>query len=311
MSPARATRGDERALGMTSALAGFIIWGLSPLFFAQFSSDALLILAHRVTWSLPCLAIIVWVIGAWPRVKAALADPKALGILSVTTLLIAANWGLYIWAVTNGRILETSLGYYLNPLVNVALGVILLKERLSRMQGRALALATAGVLLQIWAIGALPLISIALPLLFGFYGYLRKIIAVDAAPGLFIEIALVFPIALGALGVMGAFAAPASLEEGAPREAILLLLSGPVTVAPLLFFNIGAKRLFLSTIGILQFVAPTLSFAIGLSFGEEMNPLRLISFALIWLGLILYVRDARKRDAKGLNETALPMSDEA
>ncbi len=288
-----ATHDPGRAVGVAAAVGAFVTWGLFPLYFIGMGDlPALEILAYRLFWSLPTMILVVFALQKGRALIEALKQPKTLAVLFVTTLLIAVNWGVYIYATTSGQVLAASLGYYINPLVNMALGVVILGERLTRRQTAAIALAAVGVGLQVVAVGALPWISLVLALTFGFYGLLRKRADADPVAGLTVEVTLVFPMALVYLAwIQGGQA----WSEGAGPLAYLAL-AGPLTAAPLLLFAVGARRLMLSTVGAIQFIGPTLQFSIGVATGERVAPLTAFAFVFIWAGFALYVWDARRKE---------------
>jgi len=274
--------------GFLLGLAAYTLWGVLPLYFKAIASVAPVdIVAHRVLWSLPFLGLLIFAGKGWPKVRAAAASRKTLGVLMVTALLIGGNWLLYVYAVTGGHILAASFGYYLNPLANVLLGRFVLKEQLSRLQWMAVAIAGAGI--SVLAAGALGQLWISLTLCvsFALYGLLRKVVRADAMTGLAIETTLLLPLALGWLAWRTATGAPAfgatHLVSG------LLLLAGIVSTTPLLLFTAAARKLAYSTLGMLQFIAPTLQFLIGVWYGEPFTRAHAIAFAAIWTALALYV----------------------
>jgi len=225
--------------------------------------------------------------------------------LAASTALIVVNWTLFVWAVNNGRTLETSLGYYLNPLLSMAAGAWLFREKLDRFGGWAIAAAAVGVALQGLALGAVPLISLALAFSFAAYGVIRKQVSVDAQTGLFIECLLILPFGLAYVLWLEGAGAGHFTDSGA--SVFWLMAAGPITVAPLVLFSWAARRLPLSTVGFLQFLAPTLSFCIGVSQGEELNALRVLSFVFIWTGAAVYAAGAWRRSrAVKLAEAAPP-----
>jgi chloramphenicol-sensitive protein RarD len=289
---------DENARrGLYYGLAAYGLWGVLPIYFKALADVAPIdIVAHRIIWSLPFLALLLSIAAGWREVRQALASRRTMALLLLTALLIGVNWLLYVYAVVSGRILAGSLGYYLNPLMNVLLGRIVLKERLSGLQWAAVASAAAGIsALAIGALGQL-WISLALAVSFGTYGLLRKIAPVDAVAGLAIETGLLFPIAAAWLA-WGLAAGQPSFGDGGATTA-LLVLGGLVTMTPLLLFTGAARRLRYSTLGMLQFIAPTLQFLIAvLLYGEAFTTAHAIAFGAIWAALALYVvalaRDAR------------------
>jgi chloramphenicol-sensitive protein RarD len=275
--------------GILAALGAYVLWGLVPIYFKQLGSvPALEIIAHRVLWSLLLVGILLAMRGALGPVWRHAGNPRTLAHAALAAALVMSNWLVFVWAVNADRILETSLGYFITPLVSIVLGVFVLHERLRPRQWAAVSLAVLGVALEGWRIGGLPWVSLVLAASFGSYGLLRKQLPVDAAGGLFLETACATPFALCYLlwlGNTGSFGQSATID-------ILLVASGPVTAIPLLLFAIGARRLPLATMGFLQYVAPSLSFAVALFFyGESMNAARLLAFAAIWAGLALYTAD--------------------
>ncbi|MGD9509937.1 MAG: EamA family transporter RarD, partial [Geminicoccaceae bacterium] len=250
---------DSRA-GLVMAATAFTLWGVYPFYFKALEHvPPLEIVAHRIFWSTLTLAPLIQLRGAWPEVMATLFDSKLRWGLLASTLLIAANWFVYVVAVTSGNVLDASLGYFLCPLVSVALGVAFLKERLSRAQKASVALASAAVVLLIVMLGIVPKIALFLAISFGLYGLAKKRLPIDPNTALFLECALLVP---ASVVITVWLAASGTLEtlEGDPRTVLLLALSGIVTVGPLLLFAMGAKRLPLSTIGVLQYIAPSMLF---------------------------------------------------
>jgi chloramphenicol-sensitive protein RarD len=275
--------------GFVLGLAAYALWGVLPIYFKLLASiGAVDIVAHRVLWSLPFLAILIALTRTWAKVRAAAARPKTLGILILTAILIGTNWLLYVYAVTGGHILAASFGYYLNPLANVLLGRFVLDEKLNRLQWTAVAIAAAGItVLAAGALGQLWL-SLALCVTFALYGLLRKIVQADALTGLAVETGILFPLAIAWLG-WGALASQPVLGT-TTRDTELLLLAGVVSTTPLLLFTAAAKRLQYSTLGMLQFIAPTLQFLIAvLLYGERVTIADAIAFPAIWAALVLYV----------------------
>jgi len=255
----------------------------------------------------PFGALIILARRQWPEVKSALVDRTMLAWLALAALCISINWLIYIWAVQNDRIFETSLGYYINPLMYVGVGVALLGERLRRLQIVAVVLASFGVLFLAVSGGVFPWVALSLAGLFTAYGVIRKKIAIGAMPGLFIETSLLFPIA--AIWMIWLVATQqASLTAGDGGLSALLVLGGPVTVLPLLFFAIAAKRVTLTTIGFMQFLAPTLQFFTGLYYGERLTTAHLVCFGSIWAAVLFFSIDAfrtgtKKRGKKGVEPT--------
>jgi chloramphenicol-sensitive protein RarD len=288
------TAGKEGVLaatheGVLAALGAYVIWGLVPIFFKQLATvPALEIIAHRVLWSLVLVGALLWARGALGSVWRHATNPTTLARAALAAALVMTNWLTFVWAVNADRILETSLGYFITPLVSIVLGVVVLHERLRPRQWLAVALALAGVAIEGWRIGGLPWVSLVLAATFGSYGLLRKQLPVDAAGGLLLETACATPFAalyLLWLGHSGSFGDAATTD-------LLLITSGAVTAIPLLLFAIGARRLPLTTMGFLQYVAPSLTFLVAiLLYDEPMTLARLAAFAAIWSGLALYTAD--------------------
>lgn len=279
--------------GVAYAFTAFLIWGLSPIYWkALHRVPAVEIILHRVVWSFAFLVPLVMVGRQWPALKAVATSPKTLGILSATSILVAVNWLIYIWAVNNGRVLQASLGYYINPLVNVLLGVVFLRERLRPAQSVAVSLAALGVLNLALRYGTFPWISLALAFSFGLYGLVRKVAAVGPLVGLTVETLLlavpagIWMVHLNRIG-SGAF-----LASGVATD-LLLLGTGILTSTPLLLFNLGAKRITLTTLGLVQYTAPTGMLLLGITlFQEPFTTIQAITFGLIWAALALYSWDS-------------------
>jgi chloramphenicol-sensitive protein RarD len=275
--------------GFLYGLAAYGLWGILPIYFKLLQDvPSIDIVAHRVVWSLLVLALLVTIGRAWDQIVTAVRNRKTLAILLLTSLLIGTNWLLYVYAINSGNILAGSLGYYLNPLANILLGRFILKERLSKLQWAAVAIAAGGI--AVLAAGALGTLWISLTLCFSFatYGLLRKIVAVDSLAGLTIETFLLFPIALLWLALGGTEGRPFLGAGG--TETALLMAAGIVSTVPLLCFTAAARRLAYSTVGMLQFIAPTLQFALAVAvYGEPFTRAHAIAFACIWAALLLYV----------------------
>jgi len=275
--------------GFALGVAAYGLWGVLPVYFKALRSiDSVDIVAHRIVWSAPVLAALLSFSGTWGDVREALRNRRVVILLTVTALLIGGNWLLYVYAVNSGHILAGSLGYYLNPLANVLLGRIVLKERLSWLQWAAVALAAAGI--SALAIGALGQLWISLTLCASFatYGLLRKIAPVDAVAGLTIETAILFPFAAGWL--LWGLTAGTPIFGKSQFHVVLIAFAGVITATPLLLFTAAAKRLRYSTLGMLQFLAPTLQFVLAVSFyGEPFTSAHAIAFGAIWAALALYV----------------------
>jgi chloramphenicol-sensitive protein RarD len=275
--------------GLALGLGAYGLWGVLPIYFKLIEVlPATDIVAHRVLWSLPFLAILLAVSKGWSKIRSALSQPRTIAVLCMTALLIGGNWLLYVYSVTGGHILAASFGYYLNPLANVLLGRFVLKEKLGRLQWIAVAIAAAGI--SVLAAGALSQLWISLTLCttFALYGLLRKIVPVDAVTGLAIETGLLFPFAALWLGWRAA--SGISVMGNDQLVAILLLAAGIVSTTPLILFTAAAKRLPYSTLGMLQFIAPTLQFLLAVViYGEPFRTAHAIAFPLIWAAMLIYL----------------------
>ena len=286
--------------GLLAAITAFLIWGLFPLYLKPLSGvPALQIMAHRIVWC--CLLVFAWlaVRRELPAVRQALADAGTRLRLVASAALISVNWLIYVWAVTHEHTVDASLGYFINPLLNVVLGVLVLKERLNRAQWTAVALAAAGVLYLTVATGRPPWIALTLAASFGLYGLIRKVVAVEAVPGLATETLLLAPFAVAFLLWCEAQGSGALGHAGAGVNA-LLLGSGLITALPLALFAFGARLIPLSTLGLLQYVGPTLQFLIGvLVFHEPFPRVRAVGFVLIWTALAVYAADGLWKRKRG------------
>lgn len=282
------TTARDQPRGVFAAALSYVIWGVVVVYWKLVDDvSPWEILGHRVLWSVLLLAPIILIFGRLGPVLAVFTVPRRAAALCVSSVLIAANWGIFIWAVTQGRIVETSLGYYINPLLAILLGVVLLGEHLSRLRMAAFALAGAGVAVQAVALGGLPWISLVLAGSFAIYGYVRKVVQVEALDGLFIETLLVMPFALIGMWLMMQQGDLAFGHGPVLRDA-LLIGAGAVTALPLWLFAYGARRVRLSTMGFLQYIAPTISLIIAVTvYDEPFGTVRLVSFGLIWAALIL------------------------
>ena len=295
---------EQSRLGVVYGVAAFGAWGLLPLYFKAIETvPPLEVLAHRIVWSFVLLAIVAAVRGPLGRLLDPLRDARTRLTFSITTCLISFNWGLYIWSIANDRLLEASLGYFINPLVNVALGFVFLRERLRPLQATAVGLAVIAIAYLTLDVGRLPVISVALAMSFGVYGLLRKQTPVSGVRGLTVETLLVAPVAAGWLlwresqGLL-------HFMHGGMRLDLLLLAAGVITALPLIWFAESARRLRLATVGVMQYLAPTGQFLLAvLAFGEPFTRTHAITFGLIWAALILYTLDTmralRVRSAAG------------
>ncbi|MEO7814211.1 MAG: EamA family transporter RarD [Sphingomicrobium sp.] len=286
--PNSTSRDSQWRAGLAYGVAAYALWGVMPIYFKQIASVASLdIVAHRIIWSLLVLAILLTLSRAWGQIGTAIRNRKVMLTLLVSSVLIATNWLLYVYAINNGHILAGSLGYYLNPLANILLGRFVLGEALSKRQWAAVGIAGGGVAVLAAGAGGTLWLSLVLCFSFAGYGLLRKIIAVDSLAGLSIETAMLAPFALGFLLLGGAtgqpmFAHPAGVNA-------YLMAAGIISTVPLLCFTAAARRLPYSTVGMLQFLAPTLQFALAVGiYGEPFTRAHAIAFGAIWAALALY-----------------------
>lgn len=277
--------------GLLYGLAAYGLWGLIPLYFKSVAEvSPLEVLAHRALWSCVMLALLIGWFRRGAELRRELRNPRLLGMLALSSLLIAVNWLTFIYAVISRQLLQASLGYFVNPLVSVLLGVFVLRERLRPRQMASLALAAGGVLVLATLVGQLPWISLTLAFSFALYGLLRKLMPVDGMVSLAVETSVLAPFALAYLGYL---AAHDQLTGHTSAALGLLMLSGPVTTVPLLFFGAAARRLRLSTLGILQYVTPTGQFLLAvLAFGESFSAPQILSFAMIWTAVAVYTLDS-------------------
>jgi chloramphenicol-sensitive protein RarD len=284
-------RVTESRRGAAWGVAAYLLWGLFPLYWPLLEpAGAVEILSHRVVWSLVVVVALLAALGGLRRVRR--LGARRLGLLAVAAAVVSVNWGVYIYGVNTGQVVETSLGYFVNPLVTVALGVLVLGERLRSVQWVAIALATLAVVGLAVDYGRPPWIALALAFSFAVYGLLKKLAAVGAVESLAVETAVLTPFALAYLAVLGATGAGTFTLQG-PGHAALLVGGGLVTAVPLLCFGAAATRVPLSTLGLLQYLAPSLQFAIGvLVVGEPLPPARLAGFVVVWVALALFTADA-------------------
>lgn len=293
------TAGNDAArLGVAAGLVAYVLWGVFPVYFKLVASVAPLeVLAHRIVWALAFGGLIVVVRRQWRDVGRALTHPGMLRWLGLSALMITVNWLTYIWAIQNERIFETSLGYYINPLMYVLAGVVLFGDRLRRLQLLAVVLAAIGVSVLTVSGASVPYVALVLGVSFTMYGIIRKKVVIGAMPGLFIETLLLFPMASGWLAYQ-LYAGTAAFASGSSSMNVLLLLAGPFTVIPLMCFAIAARRLTLTTIGFMQFIAPTLQFCTGIYYGEPLTTAHLVCFAFIWTAVAFFSVDAIRSGRK-------------
>ena len=278
--------------GVIYALCAYTLWGLAPIYFKTIAAvPAAEILTHRMIWSCALLMVLTLLARQWHKVQAVLRQPKVLLTLAFTSVTVGGNWLLFIWAINNGHMLDASLGYYINPLFNVLLGMLFLSEKLRRLQWWAVGLAVIGVAIQLIAFGSLPWIALVLASSFAVYGLIRKKLALDALTGLLIETLIMLPPA--AIYLWGFADSPTShLTQNDWHLNLLLIAAGAVTTAPLLCFTAAATRLKLSTLGFFQYIGPSLMFILAVTlYGEALALDKMITFACIWSALVLFTLD--------------------
>jgi chloramphenicol-sensitive protein RarD len=279
-------------LGLAAALVAYLMWGVLPVYFKITASvPSLEMLAHRIVWAVPFGLLIILLRRQFADVRAVFQDSRTLGWLALAAICISLNWLVYIWAVQNDRIFQTSLGYYINPLAYVLIGVWFFGERLRRLQMIAVALASVGVLVLAMSGEEIPWVSLSLAVLFTAYGVIRKHVSIGAMPGLFVETLLLLPFAAGWLLYLVS-AGRASFASGNQVMDAWLLLAGPITVLPLLFFATAARQLMLTTVGFMQFITPTLQFLFAVYYGEKLTAANLICFVFIWAAALVFSGDA-------------------
>lgn len=285
---------QEQRFGFLSGMGAYFIWGFLPLYLTLLRHvSAVDVLSHRVVWSIPTALILITIGSRWNELFRMLQSRNALWLI-LSSAVIGTNWLIYIWAVGQGRIMEASLGYFINPLVNVAIASIFLSERLRRLQWVAIGFAVIAVLIETFALGRLPWVSLVLAGSFSVYGLIRRKLVVDSRVGFSIEVLVLFPIAL--IWMLIAAQNGRSFYGDGLGDMLLLMLAGPVTAVPLLLFALAAKRLRFSTIGIMQYLGPSLQFLVALGLGETLTPLRGLTFVLIWIGVMIFSFDAFRND---------------
>lgn len=297
---------NEIRAGLLMGASCYIFWGFATIYWRWLGhAPTLAVIGHRALWSLLFALGYVAVRGRLSEVRSALADPKALALLACSSALIFLNWLVFVWAVTSGRLLEVSFGYFVNPIMSVAIGMLLLGERLNLAQSTALGLALLAIAIQAIGLGAFPWVALYLAATFAGYGYVRKIAQVRPTPGFVVESLMHLPFAAAIVGWFeidgsGPFASDAA-------TALLLIGAGPVTALPLMVFAAAARRLQLITVGVLQYFVPSIQFGLAVGvYGEHMSPLRLATFVVIWIGLAVFTADAVWRDVAARRATAAP-----
>lgn len=284
--------------GVIAALGAYLLWGFLPILFRLLeSAGAVLIVAERTLYSLVLLAVILAFGAGFAETRAILTDWKRFRGIALSTVLLVGNWLLYVWAVETGQVLEASFGYFINPLVNVAIGMILLGERQNVLQTVAIVIATIAIAIQAAGLGNIPFIALGLAFSFGFYGFIRKTAQAGPTTGLFAETVVAAPFALAY--VVFDIATNGAGAHADPMLMTLLVLTGPATAVPLLLFAYAVRRLRLTTIGMFQYLAPSIQFLVAVFlFGEALNELRLLSFVLIWLSLVVFSYDSFRQRSR-------------
>ena len=278
--------------GLIYGFTAYFIWGLAPVFFKLLQQvPTYEIIAHRIIWSLSLLIVIITVSRNWQGVLVIFSRPKTLMGLLLTSILVCSNWTIFIWAINHDHVLESSLGYFICPLTSIFLAVIFLKEHFRSLQWLALVLAAAGVMIQLWVFGSLPIVALGLALTFSLYGFFRKKIGVDAMAGLFFETLILLPFAFAYLYFEGS--ATSSIFNNSMKLNLLLMACGAITTIPLLFFNAAAIRIKLSVMGLLQYCGPIMTFLLAVFvYHEPMGMDKWVTFGFIWVGVALFVWDS-------------------
>lgn len=287
----RTQQQDER-FGVISGLCSYLMWGLLPLFWPLLKpATALEILSHRIVWSLLFIILLMQLTHSWPVVKATIADRQKAILIVFASIFVVLNWGIYIWAVNSNHVVETSLGYFINPLISVLLGMLFFAERLRPLQLVAVLVAAIAVLVLSFDYGRLPWIALSLAASFGIYGGLKKQINLPAIPGLLMETLLILPLTL--IYLTWLYQSGPAVLLSSPEFFILAIISGPLTALPLLLFGNATTRVPLTWLGVMQYLAPTLQFIIGVwVFNEPLGTMRMIGFAIVWSALVIFSIDA-------------------
>ena len=296
---------SEAQKGVAYGIAAHLVWGVMAYYFKLIEGvSPIEIAVHRGLWAFAAAGLVIWLLGQFDDVKKAMANPRILMTLVFTSLLIVFNWGFYVWSIQNGHTIEASLGYYINPLLNVVAGALFLGERFSRLQVLAIGLAVVAVLLQTIAAGVVPWLGLTLGSTFCLYGFIRKTVDVGATQGFFIEVLIIFPPALAIAIWMGSKGEAAFLTT--PFYTLMLMGCGVLTATALLFFAAAIKRIRYSTAGLMQYISPSLVFLTAVFvFGEPMNSWRWLSFALLWVALAIYSY-ASLREGRRMREAEEP-----
>lgn len=296
--------------GVFYALSAFILWAITPIYFKEMSFlPATEILSHRIIWSCLIVLVLILILGYGKALKAVIQSPKALMAMTVSTVLIAINWGTFIWAVQNDQMLSASLGYYINPLISILLGVIFFKDKLDRVRKAAVLLCFGAVAFEVIKFGSLPWVALSLAISFGFYGLVRKKVAVDSFTGMAIETGILLPFALTYL--MLTDSSSGNIFDNSTTTNLLLFAAGPVTMIPLMCFAAAANRVSMVTLGFFQYIGPTGMFILAVFlYNEPLSIDKLITFILIWAALAMLVFDSIRRMRNTRARNALQKSQE-
>jgi chloramphenicol-sensitive protein RarD len=291
---------EDSLKGFAYAISVYLLWGFLPLYMKALAHvPPAEVIVHRVIWSIPVAGAVLLLTGRTAELRRALTTPRMLAMGFVTAALISVNWGTYVWAIGSGHALDAALGYYINPLFSVFLGALLLGERLTPLQWAAVALAGAAVAVLTWDAGRLPVAAVSLTLTWGFYAYFKKMLPIGPNQGFMLEVLILLPFALGYLGWITATGGTHFLQ-GVPTDTALLLGCGIITAVPLMLYANGAKLLRLSTIAILQYIAPTMILLTAVFlFDEEFGQARAIAFPMIWAALALYTASMLRQSRLG------------
>jgi chloramphenicol-sensitive protein RarD len=287
-APPQSQNGDSLS-GFLFALAAYLLWGFLPLYMKALAHiPPVEVIAHRVLWSVPVAIVVLFWLGRTGDLRAALRSPRMLGMGAMTAALISVNWGIYVWAIGSGHALDAALGYYINPLFSIFLGAVLLRERIGRWQGVAIALAAVAVAILTWEAGRLPMVALGLTVTWGFYAFLKKWLPIGPNQGFALEVLILLPLALAYMAWLWR-AGTGHFLQGVGWDTALLVGCGIVTAGPLMIYANGAKRLRLSTIAIMQYIAPTMIFVTAVFvFDEPFSRVKLLAFGLIWAALVIY-----------------------
>jgi chloramphenicol-sensitive protein RarD len=287
--PAPPARNEDSLSGFLFALTAYLLWGFLPLYMKALAHiPPVEVIAHRVIWSVPVALAVLWWLGRTADLRTAIRSPRMLGMAAVTAALVSVNWGIYVWAIGSGHALDAALGYYINPLFSIFLGAVLLREKMGRLQALAIGLAVVAVAILTWEAGRLPVVALALTLTWGGYAFLKKWLPIGPNQGFALEVLILLPLALAYMAWLWG-QGTGHFRMGVVTDDLLLVGCGLVTAGPLMIYANGAKRLTLSTIAIMQYIAPTMIFLTAVFvFDEPFSGVKLVAFSLIWAALVIY-----------------------